>query len=77
MLMGLHQTQTIVMHDLICFKLHSGAYWRGDENRQQLQRIYGTAWQSKEQLEAYKHMQVHHTPASFFATAMLPVTPAA
>ena len=34
--------------------LHAaGAYWRGDERRQMLQRIYGTAWFSKEQLEAY------------------------
>lgn len=31
----------------------SGAYWRGDENRPQLQRIYGTAWNNKEELEAY------------------------
>ncbi|HEU4585321.1 MAG TPA: threonine--tRNA ligase, partial [Gemmatimonadaceae bacterium] len=29
------------------------AYWRGDERRQQLQRIYGTAWFNKEDLEAY------------------------
>ncbi|MFQ5550584.1 MAG: threonine--tRNA ligase, partial [Gemmatimonadales bacterium] len=37
------------------FKLLSaaGAYWRGDENRQMLQRIYGTAWFSKKDLEAY------------------------
>jgi threonyl-tRNA synthetase len=34
--------------------LHAaGAYWRGDERRQMLQRIYGTAWFSKEQLEGY------------------------
>jgi threonyl-tRNA synthetase len=34
--------------------LHAaGAYWRGDERRQMLQRIYGTAWFSKEDLEAY------------------------
>lgn len=33
----------------------SGAYWRGDENREQLQRIYGTAWASKKDLEAYLH----------------------
>jgi len=34
--------------------LHTaGAYWRGDEKRQMLQRIYGTAWFSKEDLEAY------------------------
>jgi threonyl-tRNA synthetase len=34
--------------------LHAaGAYWRGDERRQMLQRIYGTAWFSKEDLESY------------------------
>jgi threonyl-tRNA synthetase len=32
----------------------AGAYWRGDENKAQLQRIYGTAWESPEQLEEYK-----------------------
>lgn len=31
----------------------AGAYWRGDEKRPMLQRIYGTAWYSKEDLEAY------------------------
>ncbi len=31
----------------------AGAYWRGDERRQSLQRIYGTAWSSAEQLEAH------------------------
>jgi threonyl-tRNA synthetase len=31
----------------------AGAYWRGDESRQQLQRIYGTAWESQEALEAH------------------------
>jgi threonyl-tRNA synthetase len=31
----------------------AGAYWRGDENRTQLQRIYGTAWESKKELERY------------------------
>ncbi len=37
------------------FKLLSvaGAYWRGDEKNAMLQRIYGTAWADKEQLEAY------------------------
>ena len=37
------------------FKLlnSAGAYWRGDENRQMLQRIYGTAWFKKEDLKAY------------------------
>ncbi len=33
----------------------SGAYWRGDEKREQLQRIYGTAWASPADLEAYLH----------------------
>jgi threonyl-tRNA synthetase len=31
----------------------SGAYWRGDERRPMLQRIYGTAWNSKEELQQY------------------------
>jgi threonyl-tRNA synthetase len=36
--------------------LHAaGAYWRGDEKRQMLQRIYGTAWFKREDLEAYLH----------------------
>ncbi|MDP9178652.1 MAG: threonine--tRNA ligase, partial [Gemmatimonadota bacterium] len=36
--------------------LHTaGAYWRGDEKRQMLQRIYATAWFAKEDLEAYLH----------------------
>jgi threonyl-tRNA synthetase len=33
----------------------AGAYWRGDEHRDQLQRIYGTAWESKKALEDYLH----------------------
>lgn len=39
------------------FKLMSvaGAYWRGDENNKQLQRLYGTAWENKKQLEEYLH----------------------
>ena len=31
----------------------AGAYWRGDEKRQQLQRIYGTAWDTQEALDAH------------------------
>ncbi len=40
---------------LKAFKLTSvaGAYWRGDENKPMLQRIYGTAWPSKKELQAY------------------------
>ena len=38
------------------FELESvaGAYWRGDENNAQLQRIYGTAWETEEQLAEYQ-----------------------
>ena len=40
------------------FKLMSiaGAYWRGDEHNKMLQRIYGTAFATKEELEEYLHM---------------------
>jgi threonyl-tRNA synthetase len=34
----------------------AGAYWRGDQANEQLQRIYGTAWASKDALQAYLHM---------------------
>ncbi|PTX56471.1 threonyl-tRNA synthetase [Litoreibacter ponti] len=34
----------------------AGAYWRGDSDRAQLQRIYGVAFQNKEQLKAHLHM---------------------
>jgi threonyl-tRNA synthetase len=39
------------------FKLMNvaGAYWRGDEHNKMLQRIYGTAWENKKELEAYLH----------------------
>ncbi len=33
----------------------AGAYWRGDANNAQLQRIYGTAWANQEQLDAHLH----------------------
>lgn len=34
----------------------AGAYWRGDEHKAQLQRIYGTAWQTPQELKDYLHM---------------------
>ncbi|MGA8146995.1 MAG: threonine--tRNA ligase [Gallionellaceae bacterium] len=42
---------------LKAFKLMkvAGAYWRGDSNNEMLQRIYGTAWAKKEDLDAYLH----------------------
>lgn len=46
--------------DIKAFKLVSSsmAYWRGDSNKARLQRIYGTAYNTKEELEAYlKHLE--------------------
>jgi len=42
---------------IAAFKLMNvaGAYWRGDERRSMLQRIYGTAWESREALDDYLH----------------------
>lgn len=37
----------------ITFKAPAGAYWRGDENREMLTRIYGTAWETTDQLDEY------------------------
>ncbi|HYG45700.1 MAG TPA: threonine--tRNA ligase [Bordetella sp.] len=34
----------------------AGAYWRGDSNNEMLQRIYGTAWATKDEQDAYLHM---------------------
>jgi len=43
---------------LKAFKLMkvAGAYWRGDSKNEMLQRIYGTAWAKKDELDAYLHM---------------------
>lgn len=40
--------------DAIELESVAGAYWRGDETKAQLQRIYATAWESPEQLDEYK-----------------------
>ncbi|MCY7323323.1 MAG: threonine--tRNA ligase [Phormidesmis sp. CAN_BIN36] len=40
--------------DAIDLESVAGAYWRGDETKAQLQRIYGTAWETPEQLTEYK-----------------------
>ncbi|MEO8611475.1 MAG: threonine--tRNA ligase [Chloroflexota bacterium] len=40
----------------ITYKPIAGAYWRGDENRDQLTRIYGTAWETPEQLQDYLNL---------------------
>ena len=51
---GPHLTST---RELNYFKLMkiSGSYWKGDSNNEQLQRIYGTAWDTKDNLKAYLH----------------------
>ena len=36
----------------------AGAYWRGDETKPMLQRVYGTAWAEPQQLAAYQHLKV-------------------
>jgi len=45
--------------DQKAFELESvaGAYWRGDETKPMLQRIYGTAWETAEQLKAYNEFK--------------------
>lgn len=52
---GPHLENTVQLN-IKAFELESvaGAYWRGDATKQQLQRIYGTAWETPEQLEEYK-----------------------
>ena len=49
---GPHVTNT---KHLSAFKLTriSGAYWKGDSNNEMLQRIYGTAWKTKKELDVY------------------------
>jgi threonyl-tRNA synthetase len=52
---GPHVENTAELNpDAIDLESVAGAYWRGDETKAQLQRIYGTAWESPEQLAEYK-----------------------
>jgi threonyl-tRNA synthetase len=52
---GPHVENTAELNpDAIELESVAGAYWRGDETKAQLQRIYGTAWESPEQLAEYK-----------------------
>jgi threonyl-tRNA synthetase len=50
---GPHLPSTGVLRDGFKLTKLAGAYWRGDSNNAQLQRIYGTAWSDKKQLKAY------------------------
>ncbi len=55
---GPHLNSTRDIHPK-AFALESvaGAYWRGDETKPQLQRIYGTAWENPAQLKAYLELK--------------------
>ena len=54
--MGPHLPNTKLLKHFKLTKI-SGAYWRGDESNVQLQRIYGTSWFTKEDLEKYLTQQ--------------------
>lgn len=50
---GPHLPSTSKLGDGFKLMKVAGAYWRGDSNNPQLQRIYGTAWRDKKELQAY------------------------
>lgn len=50
---GPHLPATSKLGDGFKLTKVAGAYWRGDSNREQLQRIYGTAWRDKKELKTY------------------------
>jgi threonyl-tRNA synthetase len=50
---GPHFRTTAEIGDAFKLTKISGAYWRGDAKNAQLQRIYGTAWRDKKELDAY------------------------
>jgi threonyl-tRNA synthetase len=52
---GPHETSTGKIGDAFKLTKVAGAYWRGDAKNPQLQRIYGTAWASQAELDAYLH----------------------
>ena len=51
---GPHVPSTSKLKAFKLMKL-AGAYWRGDSNNEMLQRVYGTAWENKEDLETHLH----------------------
>ena len=73
--------------ELAAFKLTSaaGAYWRGDERNEMLQRIYGTAWESQDALEAHlrrleeagrrDHRRLGQELGLFFFDRLAPASP--
>ena len=52
---GPHMTSTGQVGKAFKLMKFAGAYWRGDSSKPQLQRIYGTAWATEEELKAYLH----------------------
>jgi threonyl-tRNA synthetase len=50
---GPHMTSTGQIGNAFKLQKFAGAYWRGDSNNPQLQRIYGTAWATQEELDKY------------------------
>ncbi|MEE9586969.1 MAG: threonine--tRNA ligase, partial [Hyphomicrobiaceae bacterium] len=53
---GPHMTSTGKIGDAFKLQRVAGAYWRGDPNNEMLQRIYGTAWATTDELKGYLHM---------------------
>ena len=53
---GPHMASTAQVGNAFKLMKVAGAYWRGDSNNPMLTRIYGTAWATQEQLDAYLHM---------------------
>jgi threonyl-tRNA synthetase len=52
---GPHMTSTGAIGKAFKLQKFAGAYWRGDSTKPQLQRIYGTAWATDDELKAYLH----------------------
>ncbi len=52
---GPHLTSTGKIGKAFKLTKLAGAYWRGDSNNEMLQRIYGTCWRNKKELEEYLH----------------------
>jgi threonyl-tRNA synthetase len=54
---GPHMTSTGQVGKAFKLTKFAGSYWRGDHTKPQLQRVYGTAWASEQELAAYLRMQ--------------------
>ena len=52
---GPHLTSSIKIGKAFKLTKVAGAYWRGDSNNEMLQRIYGTCWSTKKELDDYLH----------------------